>query len=284
MSRGGLRQLLRCPAGKYDPEEKRQHEHTRRLDHIGVALLFVLYVALLHALEVDLPVPEAPCLVSAAQLAVATLAVFNLYVEIYVLPRGTKEADDDFLVTYGPFGRWIYLTHQTIGALALHAATSAVAPFVGRRLVVGTYAASPVVGAFGVFVTVQYFNLVFSHPDHQRQCQVWAARGVRFGFIDCLRHSLPIIVAIFDIVLKHQQTLHVAMPSAVGLIRLHLLYVTIFLGVIHLNHQITGRWPYGFMKDLGLSFTRWLVFLIVQGSILSMCGLALSGLASLSLW
>ena len=283
---GLLRQLLRCPTGKYDREEERQHRHTRRLDHIGVGFLLVLYIATLHMLErrAEVELVEAPRPVLISQLSIAILAMFNLYVEIYVLPRGTKEAEDDFRVTYGPFGRWVYLTHQTIGVLAIHAVISAVAPFVSRRLAFGTYAASPVVGASGVFVTVQYFNLVFSHPDHEKECQVWAARGVYFGFIDCLRHILPMVVAVSDIMFKHRETLRVAMPSALALVRLHLLYVTFLLAVIHLNHYVTGRWPYGFMKDLGLSARRWLLLLTVQGCFLSICGVGLILLSNLSLW
>ncbi|CAE7728830.1 unnamed protein product [Symbiodinium sp. CCMP2592] len=280
-----LRQLLRCPAGKYDSEEEQQHRHTRRLDHIGVFLLLALYAVILNALAfgAELPVLKPPRLVVAAQLAVGLLAVFNLYVEIYSLPRGTKEAEDDFLVTYGPFGRWVYLTHQTIGALAVHALASAVLPFVSRRLAYGNYRLSPVIGACGVFVTIQYFNLVKRHPDHEKTCQLWAARGVRFGLLDALRHVLPIVVSVLDILFKSRDALLEAMPSALGLVRLHLLYVVVFLIGIHVNHRLTGRWPYGFMKDLGLSPSRWLMFLMVQGSILSACGLALTGLATLSL-
>ncbi|CAE7867585.1 unnamed protein product [Symbiodinium microadriaticum] len=255
-----LRQLLRCPAGKYDSEEEQQHRHTRHLDHIGVCLLLALYAATLHSLSsgAELPVLEPPRLVVAAQLAVGLLAVFNLYVEIYSLPRGTKEAEDDFLVTYGPFGRWVYLTHQTIGALAVHALASAVLPSLSRRLAYGNYRLSPVIGACGVFVTIQYFNLVKRHPEHEKVCQLWAARGVRFGVLDALRHVLPMGVSVLDILFKHRDTLLEAMPSPSGLVRLHLLYVIVFLVGIHLNHHLTGRWPYGFMKHVpGCRFQSW---------------------------
>ncbi|CAE7215533.1 unnamed protein product [Symbiodinium pilosum] len=283
---GLLRQLLRCPTGKYDHEEERQHWHTRHLDHIGVCFLSVIYMVMLYALGhgTDPSVPAPPALVFSAQVVVAILALFNLYVELYALPRATKEADDDFLVTYGPLGRWVYLTHQTIGALAVHAIISVMAPSVSGRLACGSYAASPLVGASGVFVTIQYFNLVFSHPDHEKQCQVWAARGVRFGFIDCMRHILPMIVAVFDIMLKHGDTLRATMPSTFGLVCLHFIYVTVFVVAIHFNHCRTGRWPYSFMKDLGVSATRWLTFLAAQGCILSVCGVALARLANLCLW
>jgi len=251
--------------------------------------LLLLYLVLLLVLadganQKDLPNLEPSRLVFLAQLFNAVLAFFNLYLEFYVLPRGTKEDDDDFFVTYGPLGRWVYLTHQTIGALAVHSSVSAVAPLVSKRLAFGTYAASPLVGAAGIFVTVQYFNLVYSHPDFEKQCQVWAARGVRFGFIDCLRHSLPLVVAAFDILFKQREALRIAMPSSVGLVRLHLLYVTFLLAVFHLNYAITRRWPYGLMKDFGVSVTKWSVFVVAQGCILSLSGFLLSLLASLSFW
>ena len=264
------RQLLRCPPGKYDREERLQHRYTRKMDFAGLCLLSILYISILSTSTNDIPdVLLHPMF--ACQLLTAIISVYNLYVEIHVLPRGTKEAADDFRVTYGPFGRWVYLTHQTIGLLAVHSVISVLAPCLSQRLAYSTYTAAPVVGATGVFVTVQYFNLVFSHPDHKQNCRVWAARGFRFGFVDGLRHSLPIVIAVLDMVARDSHALSAAMPSAFHTLCIHAVYMLMFLCMVHTNHAITGCWPYGFMKELGSHVWKWLAFAAVQGMLLSAC-------------
>ena len=281
-----LWQLLTCLPGKFDKEEELQHRHTRNLDLAGICLIFVLYVSIAYGLDAaedlerDTSGKLRPIQTCVSQLLVSAMAVYNYYVETCVLPRGTKADQNDFHVTYGPFGRWVYLTHQTIGTLAVHSIVSLFAPFVSKQLAYGTYTATPVVGAAGVFVTVQYFNLVFPNSDHKNTCRVWAARGVRFGFIDSMRHVLPFLVALLDVFTKQRGILLATSPSVFGMTLTNFLYVLAFLGVIHVNHAITGFWPYSFMKELG-SLQKWFVFAAVQGGLLSLCSLFLSFLPRL---
>ncbi|CAK9061358.1 unnamed protein product [Durusdinium trenchii] len=269
-----LWQLVTCLPGKFDVEEQLQHRHTKRLDAVGLCVIFFLYVSILWAAGDASSKITGPIEASAIQLLASVVSIYNLYLELLVLPRGTKTAEDDFNVTYGPFGRWVYLTHQTIGILAIHSVVSFVSPFVNERLAYGTYEATPVVGAAGVFVTVQYFNLVFPNIDHKRTCQIWAERGVRFGFIDSTRHILPFVVVVLDLLAKQRNMLLATMPSVLVIMLTNFVYVLAFLSVLHINHAITGSWPYGFMKDLR-SLEKWLVFTAVQAGVLSLCSLIL---------
>ena len=277
-----LWQLLTSLPGKYDEDEKIQHGHTRRLDALGLCIILLLYTSVLGAGE-D-PWPDTPPLaVYVCQGMASAISIYNLYVEILVLPRGTKASKDDFHVTYGPLGRWVYLTHQTIGVLAIHSTVSLLALLFCRHLAYGTYSATPLIGAAGVFVTVQYFNLVFPEVEHKKGCEVWAERGVRFGFIDSLRHILPILVVIFDVMAKRSEAFAAAIPSALQLLLLTMCYACGFVALTHMNYSITGFWPYSFMKTL--DGRQWLVFTLIQGSLLSLCGFSVCLLARLAtLW
>ena len=275
-----LRQLVTHLPGKFDNDEKQQHRHTKILDAIGMCLMFGLYVWVSWSCGKKIILQEnVPCTVFTCQTFAAIMSLYNLYVEFYVLPRGTKDAEDDFRVTYGPFGRWVYLTHQTIGILAIHSVVSVLSLCGSGRLAGGTYAATPIIGAAGIFVTIQYFNLVYPHLEHKRICRLWADRGVRFGVIDGIRHALPMMVVVLDVLAKHRATLLLTMPSAYGIIHINALYVLVFVCLTHANYAITGCWQYSFMKTLGQSPRKWAAFICVQGSILSGCGLFLSLLA-----
>lgn len=281
-----LHQLVTQLPGKFDNDERIQHGHTKRVDVYGMCVIFSFYFWISWRCGTDDVFPqEVPCAILICQAFGTIIALYNLYVEFYILPRGTKDAEDDFYVTYGPFGRWVYLTHQTIGTLAVHSIVSVFSPYWSRRLVCGTYAATPIVGAAGIFVTVQYFNLVYPQPEHKQICRLWAERGIRFGFLDSMRHALPMLVVVLDVLAKHRVTLLFAMPSAYGIIRVNLLYVLVFVCLTHLNYSITGYWQYSFMKTLGQNPKKWAAFIAVQGSILSACGLSVSLLSRLvSFW
>ena len=139
--------------GKFDDDKRKQHGHTKRVDVYGMCVMFSFYVWISWRCGTEVPqeipqVPQVPCVI--CQAFGTIIALYNLYVEFYILPRGTKDAEDDFYVTYGPFGRWVYLTHQTIGILAIHSIVSVFSPYWSRRLASGTYAATPIVGANGI--------------------------------------------------------------------------------------------------------------------------------------
>jgi len=283
-----LRQLVTHLPGKFDDDERKQHGHTKRVDVYGMCVMFSFYVWISWRCGTEVPqeipqVPQVPCVI--CQAFGTIIALYNFYVEFYILPRGTKDAEDDFYVTYGPFGRWVYLTHQTIGILAIHSIVSVFSPYWSRRLASGTYAATPIVGANGIFVTVQYFNLVYPQSEHKQICRLWAQRGIRFGFIDSMRHALPMLVVVLDVLAKQRATVPFAMPSAYGIIRVNVLYAFLFVCLTHLNYSITGYWQYSFMKTLGQNPKKWAAFIAVQGSILSACGLSVSLLSRLvSFW
>lgn len=280
-----LRQLVTNFPGKFDNDERKQHGHTKRVDAYGMCVLFSSYVWISWRCGTDVFPQEVPCAVLICQAFGTIIALYNFYVEFYILPRGTKDAEDDFYVTYGPFGRWVYLTHQTIGILAIHSSVSVLSPHWSRRLAGGTYAATPIVGAAGVFVTVQYFNLVYTQSEHKQICRLWAQRGIRFGFIDGLRHALPMLVVVLDVLAKQKASLLFAMPSACGIIWINVVYALVFVCLTHLNYSITGYWQYSFMKTLGQNPKKWAAFIAVQGSILSACGLSVSLLSRLvSFW
>lgn len=275
---------IRCPPGQFDAEELAQHRYTQRADCYGLLLITAGYVALLRALCPDEEKPHstsAGCTVTFLQIVSTAIAVYNLHLEINVIPRATKEHADSFLVSYGPFGRWIYLTHHTIALMAVHAVVSLTAPFVNENITLGTYVTAPIIGAMGTFVTIQYFHLVYPHPDHISECRVWANRGYNYKLVDAARHAPPLFLALTDMcVLKHRSTLLLVMPSAPSMFCFLMGYVLLALLLIQVNHSITGRWPYGMMKGFEKNLLKWIGFMLAQGTLLWIFSLSLSMLAS----
>lgn len=276
--------LMRSPPGQFDAEELAQHHYTQRADCYGLLLIIAGYVALLLAICPDGERPHsssAGCTVNFLQIVSTAIAVFNLHIEMNVVPRATKENADSFFVSYGPFGRWIYMTHHTIALMAVHAVVSLTAPFVNENIAFGTYVTAPIIGAMGTFVTIQYFHLVYPHPDHISECLVWADRGYNYKLVDAARHAPPLLLALTDMcVLKHRGTLLLVMPSAPSMFCLLMGYVSLALLLVQLNYSVTGRWPYGMMKGFEKNRLRWLGFMLVQGTLLWFFGLSLSMLAS----
>merc|ERR1712023_178012 len=99
-----------------------------------------------------------------------------------------------------------------------------------------------------MFVTVQYFVLVASHPDFKKQSKLWESRGVPFSALMGWCHTPCGILAFVDLLLvKDHNLLREHTPEFMQLVCFMACYVLFYLSLIHLNHLITSQWPYAIL-------------------------------------
>eukprot|EP00933_Yihiella_yeosuensis_P078080 TRINITY_DN8918_c1_g1_i3.p1 TRINITY_DN8918_c1_g1~~TRINITY_DN8918_c1_g1_i3.p1 ORF type:complete len:296 (+),score=29.48 TRINITY_DN8918_c1_g1_i3:114-1001(+) len=271
-----FQQLLWSRWDHYDAEERAHHVRLNRIDFCGLTMAALFYVPIVCWISPEIDVPPPTLLISGLHLFATLLALYNLHLEMFVLPQCSKETPEAFHVGKGPVGRWIWMTHQTIGLVAVHSVMSLVAPFFSRDLTCGTYAAAVTVGGLATFVTIQFFLLVYSHPDNLKSFEVWAARGIQMKLVDTLRHTPPLFLALADVCfLKHRNSLISLMPSALTAVFMNLVYASGYIVVILITYRLTKQWPYGLLKDLGFSFSSWAKFALIQCGIISVFALSL---------
>mmetsp|Transcript_20742 Transcript_20742/g.58341 ORF Transcript_20742/g.58341 Transcript_20742/m.58341 type:complete len:318 (-) Transcript_20742:38-991(-) len=267
----------------HDAEERAHHAYQARVDHCGVLALAALYGCAAWASAPEAPLPEVPAGILAAQLVLTALALHNLYMELFVIVKVVKADESTFFVGKGPLGRWIWMTHQIIGIQAVHFAFSLLAPLLNRRLALGTYRLSVLLGGLGTFVTIQFFFLVYPTSAFTEECRVWAPRVPQYRLIQSYLHLPQLLLAVSDVcLLKQRSTLLLASPPALTIVLVYAVYCVTYIAVVHANHSLTGYWPYGLMDGLGKSAARWLQFMAAQGAILSSLALGLWAAARLA--
>jgi len=206
----------------------------------------------------------APAGVIVAQSVCAIVAVFVLYVHTFCQPY-PKAEDKSFNAVAGPFGRWIYLTRQTLALQAVHFFMSFIGPFFSVRMTYGTYIMALFLDGLGLFVTVQFFSLVAPNAEYIKMCGVWARRGVDLKATNNLTHIPAGCLAFMDIlVLKSKTLLIEATPTITVLVLVALVYVVFYLTIITVNFWVTSRWPYEFMDSLGTNLFKWARFVAAQ--------------------
>lgn len=197
-----------------------------------------------------------------------------LYQHCRVVPYPTADSTEMFAVC-GKIGRWIFLTRQTLCLQAIHAtltlasfhpAVVELVPTILRE----THAMSTLIAGISMFVTVQYYLLVATHPDFKRDCKLWQSRGVPFTFLMHWIHTPCGVFALVDLIFIKQRTLLLTQTPPFPRLMLYLAYfVSYYLALIHVNHGATGHWPYGFLKDLGNSPIKWAAFAAKQFAVLA---------------
>lgn len=279
-----LPQLFWSTYDSYSEEERERHRYLRRHDLCGIVCTAVVYcMVVYHVAPEDVKLPEPPIVVYYARCLFAALALYTLYLQIFVVTKTSKEMPEEFGVCGGPFGRFIWLTHQAIVLLAVHFVASTAGPLIGGRLAAGTHVASVILGGLGAFVTIQYCTLVRSHPDAVRTCRLWATRGVHMSVISDLLHVPQLLLALADVCfLKHRGSLLLLRPSLLNILGFFVCYCAVYVAALHANFALTSFWPYGLLKELGTSATRWAQFIVVQCSILSGFTFALLALPTIT--
>jgi hypothetical protein len=198
------------------------------------------------------------------------VALHCLYLETWICGALVKASGGGFNVAKGPLGRFIWLTHQGIGLVAIHSVASVLTPFFSVRLALGTYRLAVLVGGLASFITIQFFILVFFTPAFSDECKLWEALGVDCRFLEASRHAPPLMLAIADVCfLRHRDTLLRATPGVTMLVCAATGYCLFYTALTHANRCITGCWPYAFMDDFGDSALGWAKFVLIQSIIIS---------------
>jgi len=240
-------------------------------DCIGVPTTIAVYLTAAWVVargRPDAP-PAAPTGVIVVQIIGAVVAAFALYVNALCQPYPRRE-DKVYNAVAGPFGRWIFLTRQTLALQAVHFTVSVLAPFSSLQLTTGTYIWAVYLGGQGLFVTIQFFTLVTPNPEYKKACLLWASRGVNFKAIGLIAHIPAGCLAIMDIcVFKSRVFLEKVTPSVQVLLLVYLVYIVFYLTVIFVNFKVTAHWPYELMYNFGVSILKWARFIAVQYVVLA---------------
>ena len=259
----------------YSPQEKAFHQKLLAVDFVVICLGPFALTALFKALSPNLDAAAysnvRPQVVLVASVLSAVLAVFVLYEHALVCPFPMEDTVDIWGVTQ-KIGRWIYLTRQVLAIQAFHVVASCLADFdLWPAMRVPTHSASVLVAGLGIFVTIQFFALVYNDPTFLDECQKWAKRGIPFRFLHAWVHIPCGFLAIVDIlVIKDRLLLRAATSPLTDLVGYFCVYVLCYMALVHGNHYVTGFWPYGVMRDLGETWgTAWTGFCLLQTAILT---------------
>lgn len=162
----------------------------------------------------------------------------------------------------------IFLTRQTLAVQAIHAAFTAytvLQPENVPGLLRKTHAMAVPVNGMGIFVMVQYYLLVATHPDFKAQSRLWSARGVPFKALMHWMHTPCGLLAFVDLTIVKQRTMLLEQTPAFGTLMVYYFgFVLYYVTLIHVNHALTGQWPYGMLKKLGLDPLKWIKFTVTQ--------------------
>mmetsp|Transcript_461 Transcript_461/g.1071 ORF Transcript_461/g.1071 Transcript_461/m.1071 type:complete len:297 (+) Transcript_461:65-955(+) len=273
-----LPQLFINAYDTYDDEERALHRILRMKDYAGLLFFATIYgvIAFNSVEHRAIDIPDTPPLVTVGGCLALALAGYNWYLQTYVMTKAAKEVPDEYYVSTGPIGRFIWLTHQDITISFVHQLFSFFAPFFSRRLALATYAAALPVGGLGAFVTIQFFTLVRFHPDYIQVLRTWAKRGVHLNVIGDVVHLPQLTCSVLDLLLvKHRATFLELRPSFVGVVAVFAIYCLAYLVLLHGTYALTKSWPYSMLIALGKSPVRWAQFISVQVSILTLFTLSL---------
>jgi hypothetical protein len=134
------------------------------------------------------------------------------------------------------------------------------------ELVAASYTSAVFVGGLSSFVTVQFYQLVYSDASHDAYCALWEKRGWNVRWLDHVVHRPPIVLAAVDIlVVKDRAALLDHVPGAAPLAGAVAAYALCYLVLVHVNRSVTGQWPYALLErvDEG-GLTGWAKFYVIQ--------------------
>eukprot|EP01063_Lacrimia_lanifica_P023652 TRINITY_DN3128_c0_g3_i1.p1 TRINITY_DN3128_c0_g3~~TRINITY_DN3128_c0_g3_i1.p1 ORF type:complete len:297 (+),score=73.57 TRINITY_DN3128_c0_g3_i1:77-892(+) len=242
-------------------DERAKERRDRRIDATILPLFVVLYYAVGHALAVPGDRPDAPQAFWPG-LVNAVFACHALWGQSVVRPVGDKQRHKELWQVQKCLGMWVFLTRNVLCIQAIHSVASFVSPAVANAVAV-------YVAGMGLFVTIQYFVLVHWNRDFVQVCKHWAERGVPYRELMFYVHLPAGFVGLSDLAFaKPRAPLEASIADYTGIVKTLLAFVAYYMTLIHVNHRLTGEWPYPFMYPLGTSVSKWAVFTAVQSSVL----------------
>ena len=261
--KGTMLKWVYCGDAGHTEEEKAYGKRLLVKDMIGIPCAAVIYYAaagymkgLTHP-HPHINAPQEP-VTGAVKLAVASLV---LYQHIFAAPTPVKQ-EPVMYKAQSVFGRWLFLTHQVLALQCVHEWFSVFRPDLANVM-------SFITSGLGIFVTVQYFALVHWNPMFIEGCKMWAARGFIFREMMLWVHIPAAVLGLMDVVYtKNNTALMEATPSLQATVGFLLVYAVSYVGFMHVNHSLTGEWPYDVLEPLGKCYKKWTGFIGGQTAIL----------------
>eukprot|EP00927_Polykrikos_kofoidii_P042204 TRINITY_DN36058_c0_g1_i1.p1 TRINITY_DN36058_c0_g1~~TRINITY_DN36058_c0_g1_i1.p1 ORF type:complete len:320 (+),score=25.57 TRINITY_DN36058_c0_g1_i1:107-961(+) len=266
-----------------DVEEQRSYDRWYRIkDVIGLPIFVAWYYVQALVLEQQgtLKSTRAPLLVTVS-LVVGSLVPIAVLGEQLSIPPPRQNDEQYSLMLYT--GRWIFLTRHGLTLQAIHMVLSSIAAwFAIPRLLQLTDGMTFWIGSLGCFVTVQFFALVWNHPDFKERCARLAAQNppVNLKRKAASLHAPGLFIAVLDawVGKSHENLSHgCSILASLGMVGF---YAVLYTCLIVLNFKMTGAWPYGVLKAL-TSAPRWVAFILGQMAILTVFCLGVAGIARL---
>lgn len=91
--------------------------------------------------------------------------------------------------------------------------------------------------------------------------------------VDHCVHMPPFALAVVDVCVLKDRTLLNSSTSFIGLLGAVVCYCLAYVLLIHLNHTLTGKWPYEMLDQL-VSLKLWAIFIVTQcGVLMSFIGI-----------
>jgi len=212
------------------------------------------------------PVAQTPAAALVLQGLLAAVAVAVLIQQVCMTP---PEPNDTMMVGVMSYiGRWVFLTRHCLALQAIHLLLSLAAGVSGSaRLLHLTEGVAVWIGALGWFVTIQFFSLVYRHPDFKERCLHYAMRDppVNLKLRASLNHSPAIVLAILDVTLARDHEALRSNCSIVKSLELSVAYAVFYFALLAVNYYATGYWPYPFMRSF--TCTKWVIFFFTQTGI-----------------
>jgi len=270
--------FVRCPFNDYNLEELKVRRTMRLADLVWTPLSLLIYLCLTSAALWTLPTAAQtgalswpPLAEKHAVLVVAVLSCYVLYMHMFTAPSPTQDASvDDFKGIGSPFGRWWFLTRQTIGLQAWHQALSYFAiAMQWPNLASRTHAVALWLCGPANFVTIHFFVLVWPHPDFKASSAKWEKKSVPFREVMFMLHVWQLPIACIDVLfLKDRAAMLRLTPPVLGLAFIFVSFVAYYLGIVAANFVLKGVYPYGVMRECGTSPKKWVKLIAVQIGVL----------------
>ena len=196
----------------------------------------------------------------------AVLGAIPLLMHMYALPVSERKGEENMWQAMSVVGRWAYLTRW---ALAFQAAYMGLCWFAENAhhstwALRAGYGTAVFAAALNVFVTVQYYTLVYPTKSSQSICAKWNARGVDYGTVQGIIHAVGGPLALFDLwLVKDRALLKALLPPLATLATGMAAFASLYIAAISLNRRATGAWPYSMMDGL-TTVPKFAVFVVGQ--------------------
>lgn len=266
-----LKGLVVDQCQSYTPAQLALKPFYNKLDVIGVIVTVVYYCCVgqyfASSTSTSLDVVVPPTWVAYLHYVATFFALFSLIQHNVAVPMPKQEEGYAWNAVQ-VFGRWVYLTRQTFALQAVHGVATLLSWTVYPSLEPIVHTMAAFVAGLGIFVTSQFYALIFFRRDFRLESQVWAKENVPFGIIMAVDHTPCAIIGVVDIAFIKNRTLLSLGPSVLQTLGFYFSFSVMYLGFITWNKHLTGYWPYSMLNALS-GVSSWVAFIVGQMVVLT---------------